>query len=121
MHGVGAAGDVNNDGRDDIVITAPYADTANGPGTGFVRIYSGRDGRPITQLSLLGSATDDAFGIAVASTDTDSDGFPELVVGASGVGSAGQVQVLSAPFSGAAPQTRVLGVGCPTSTGTPGA
>ncbi len=75
-----AGGDLNGDGRADIVVGA-YADDVSGVDAGTVYAYSGLDG------SLLwtqgGTSAGDNFGFSVAFVpDTDGDGRGEVLVGA---------------------------------------
>lgn len=74
------AGDVNNDGFDDILIGAPNG-YHNGLQTGSAYVFSGADG------SLLfvrhGSLSDDRFGEAVANAgDINNDGYNDFIIGA---------------------------------------
>jgi hypothetical protein len=76
---VGALGDVDGDGHDDVVIGAPASGIAGGMGS--VSVHSGRDG------SLLFSVSDDeaesGYGFAVSGVgDLNGDGTPDLAVGA---------------------------------------
>ena len=96
------AGDVDGDGRADLVVGAP--DSAQGaPGGGLVRIVSGKDGAILFQI--LGSAAGEHLGNAVAGgADLDLDGTADVAAAAwlaspSGAAS-GRVEVRS-PKSGA--------------------
>ncbi len=73
---VDGAGDVNADGYEDVIVGA-----VGDQGSGAARIFSGKDG---TELRLLvGEATDDMFGVAVAGVgDVNADGFSDVIVGA---------------------------------------
>ncbi len=81
-----ASGDVNGDGRSDIIVGA---DAGGGP---HVRVFSGVD------LSELASfyAFDPAFtgGVSVAAGDVDGDGLADIVIGA-GAGGGPHVRVFS--------------------------
>jgi hypothetical protein len=82
-----AAGDVDGDGRVDIVTGA-----GAGSGGGAVRVFSGRTGFIIRDLEPFGSAH--TRGIRVAAGDVNGDGYADLVVGA-GAGGTPEVRVFS--------------------------
>ena len=94
---VSSAGDVNNDGFDDLVVGAPFND-AGGSNAGRVYVFSGKTGD--TLYLFTGEAAGDIFGRSVASAgDVNNDGIDDLVVGASsndvGGDYAGRVYVFS--------------------------
>ena len=103
---VSAAGDVDGDGLDDLIIGARGADPA-GVGTGAAYVVYGRDGgfAPTFELSgidgingfeLRGIAQGDLLGSAVSGAgDLNGDGHDDLIVGASNADG-------GAPGSGAA-------------------
>lgn len=84
--------DLNNDGRDEIIVGAPHhTDYQNSEikfDTGAVYIYyQGSDGKyeqgSSSEVVLKGETTGAQFGYALAGLgDTDGDGFNELAVGA---------------------------------------
>ncbi|MGH9850649.1 MAG: Ig-like domain-containing protein, partial [Blastocatellia bacterium] len=86
-------GDLNNDGRADVIIGSPGADGPNNdrPGAGEVHVVFGMaivQGRPPI-LTIFGDATDadgfpDGFGSEVAMGDFTGDGIADLIVGAPG-------------------------------------
>lgn len=74
------AGDVNNDGRPDIVVGAPLNDAA-GSNTGRVYVYSGADGGLLHRFT--GERGGDKLGLSVASAgDMDGDGHDDILTGA---------------------------------------
>jgi len=73
---VDGAGDVNADGRDDLIVGAP-GDDAGGSFAGSVRVHSGLNG--VSLHVFLGSASGNSVGVAVAGTgDIDGDGTPDV-------------------------------------------
>ncbi len=79
---VSGAGDVNGDGRDDLIVGAPWDDN-NGPYSGSARVLSGIDGS--TLYTFNGDSARDGFGRSVSGAgDVNGDGFADLVVGAGG-------------------------------------
>jgi hypothetical protein len=79
---VDGAGDVNNDGFDDLIIGA-YLDDNHGTDSGSARVFSGSTGA--TLFTLIGDASSDLFGCSVSGAgDVNGDGFADLVVGVYG-------------------------------------
>ncbi|MFO0984974.1 MAG: SBBP repeat-containing protein [Planctomycetota bacterium] len=77
---VGCAHDVNRDGYDDVIVGAPFDDTS-AIDAGAARVYSGSNGALLS--TFLGDAASDAFGWSAAGCgDVNSDGYPDLIVGA---------------------------------------
>ncbi len=88
---VAAAGDVDLDGRADVIIGSPY-DDVGGSNRGAAYVCSGRTG--VTLFTLLG--TGPYFGQTVAGIgDVDHDGHPDVAVGASSAARYGMVTVFS--------------------------
>ena len=98
-HAVAAAGDVNGDGYDDVIIGIPQEDTS-GAAAGAARVVSGSDG--VLLYRLLGEAPGDAFGTSVAGAgDFDGDGLCDVIVGAPGSDAGGANAGRAVVFSGA--------------------
>jgi len=81
---VSGAGDVNNDGFDDVVVGA-WANDAGGTDAGRAYIYYGGPSMDSTaDVILTGAIAGDYFGYSVSGTgDVNGDGFDDVVVGAS--------------------------------------
>lgn len=81
---IAAAGDVNADGFDDVILGSKWVAHAGLPYVGAAYVYSGADGSLLHQWR--GVADRDQFGSAVSSAgDVDGDGYADLLVGAVGV------------------------------------
>ena len=77
---VSGAGDVNNDGFDDLIVGAPNDDD-NGENSGSARVLSGSNGSVL--YIFFGDSEDDQFGTSVSDAgDVNNDGFDDLIVGA---------------------------------------
>ncbi len=79
---IGAAGDVNADGFDDLIVGFWHGDV-NGPLSGSALVFSGKDGSLLH--TFHGDAPQDLLGTSVdGAGDVDADGYADLVVGALG-------------------------------------
>jgi hypothetical protein len=82
---VGGIGDVNRDGRADLVVGAPCHDGPGGVDAGAAYVVSGRDGTILRRHD--GAAAGDALGWGAAGLgDIDRDGRGDYVVGAKDAG-----------------------------------
>jgi FG-GAP repeat protein len=73
-------GDVDGDGCEDFVVGEPNLTVSSVPGTGIVRLESGKTGSQMEQL--LGNPGAN-YGASVAGRiDVDGDGFEDLIIGA---------------------------------------
>ncbi len=95
---VKGAGDVNGDGFADIIVGAPFDDTAF-PQAGAARVISGFDQSVIH--TFFGSAAEDLFGVSVSGVgDVNGDGFADVLVGAIGNDANGSNAGSARVFSG---------------------
>ena len=98
-HSVAAAGDVNNDGFDDVIIGADQAAPNGLASAGSAYIYSGYDGTLLYQFNGLSEL--DFFGRSVdGAGDVNGDGFADVIIGAyladgNGISHTGSVYVYS--------------------------
>ena len=80
-YSVSSAGDVNNDGYDDIIVGSPGYNGAAGGSSGRVYVYSGLTRQLL--FTLNGENPGDSFGSAVSSAgDVNNDGYDDIIVGA---------------------------------------
>jgi hypothetical protein len=82
---VSSAGDVNNDGYDDVVVGALW--TNSYAGQAFI-FFGGNNMDNIADVTILGETFDNYFGVAVSTAgDLNDDGYADVIVGASGYNS----------------------------------
>jgi len=96
---VSAAGDVNGDGFDDLIVGADSSDNG-GSSSGSAYIYSGVNGALLYQWD--GQKPADRFGGTVSGAgDVNGDGFDDVIVGADGVDNNGGNSGAAFVYSGA--------------------
>ena len=82
-YSISAAGDVNGDGYDDVIVGAPYNDIS-GSDAGRAYIYLGGNPMNTSQVIFLNGLTSlDHFGHSVSyAGDVNGDGYADVIVGA---------------------------------------
>jgi hypothetical protein len=76
---IAVPGDLDGDGVDDVYVS-DWANTANGPSTGRIYVYSTKSG--LRLFALTGETAGEGFGTSKSTAgDVDGDGTPDLIVG----------------------------------------
>lgn len=115
-----ASGDLDGDGRMELVVSAPGDDTA-GTDAGAIFVFEG-DGFSLspTPTQAIYGAAGDGLGAALALGDLDGDGFLDLIVGAPTSGTGGEALVFAGSASGLAssPAVTIAGAAAGDDFGT---
>ena len=112
---VSGAGDVNNDGYDDLIVGASDDDN-NGDLSGSARVYSGLDGSIL--YTFNGDSADDRLGRSVSGAgDVNNDGYDDLIAGAYYDDNNGAYSGSARVFSGICGDITDFGAGCPGNGG----
>lgn len=75
-YSVASAGDIDHDGRSDILIGQPYF-TSGGTARGKILFYSGLSGGLIN--SIAGTENNALLGLSISSGDVNGDGLPDIL------------------------------------------
>lgn len=114
----GAGGDIDGDGRDDVVVGALLDDTTGKTDCGSIRIVSGLTGAAI--WTVFGDSSSDQLGYAVRGAgDVNQDGKDDFIGAAPGDDNTGSASGSARVYSGAtgAPLFTVNGVAAGDATG----
>lgn len=77
---VSGAGDINQDGFDDVIVGAYFASPGGRAQAGMAFVYSGLDGS--TLFSWEGANPNDRLGVDVSGAgDVNADGYPDVLIG----------------------------------------
>jgi uncharacterized repeat protein (TIGR01451 family) len=84
-HAVAAAGDVDGDGYDDLIVSAPTWDIGSQTDIGKVTLYLGNSSgvSSVPAITLTNGITGSQFGYAIDQVgDMDGDGYGDIIIGA---------------------------------------
>lgn len=92
-----ACGDMNNDGKKDLVISAPFYSNSRGR----IYVFNGGDTFPVTySQTLTGSEQGEEFGYSLFAGDADCNTTEDLIIGSPGYNStSGKMTVYYSPLS----------------------
>jgi len=76
-----AVGDVNDDGKGDIAVGAPWEEVGGNTWQGRAYVFSGIDGSPLFTLDTPAPREETQFGHSVAVGDVDGDGQGDIAIG----------------------------------------
>jgi hypothetical protein len=75
-------GDVNDDGKADVAVAAPWEAVGGNDYVGRVYVFSGADGSLLHTLDTPNPQEEDRFGYSLAAGDVNGDGKADIAVGA---------------------------------------
>jgi len=78
-----SSGDVNGDGKNDVIVGANSESVGINPGQGRAYVFDGVTGSVLLNLSTPNPQSYGYFGISVSSGDMNNDGTHDVIVGAS--------------------------------------
>ncbi|MCI2285236.1 hypothetical protein L3081_19970 [Colwellia sp. MSW7] len=98
---VSGAGDVNNDGYDDVIVSSRSNQVIVDTSVRVAVIFSGADGSILHRFSSASNDNDTFAGAISAAGDVNNDGYADVIVGASRNDTNGQYSGSATIFSGA--------------------
>jgi DNA-binding MarR family transcriptional regulator len=84
-YSVSATGDLNHDGYDDVIVSAPYNDSGgNDSGVAYI-FFGGQNMDNTPDVTLAGGIIGDRFGYSISDAgDMNNDGYDDVIVGTFG-------------------------------------